>query len=112
VTLIVVPAAPVAGVIESWGPPPAEALAAKGIIAVARAPTSASVAAQLMSWLRRGFGCGAGDGACHRWPSQKDMIDRAPFGSPANFESSVALRPRLATGVPVRGRRLMRRVVC
>jgi hypothetical protein len=44
-----------------------------------------------------------------RVPSQN--IDESPFGNPADSGSPVALRPRLATGVPFQGGRAAGRLV-
>ena len=49
---------------------------------------------------------GAARSSTQREPSQN--IDLAPFGNPADYESPVALRPRLATGVLFRGGRTHR----
>ncbi len=49
--------------------------------------------------VRSGGGCGAFVDPARAIPEHRS----APFGNPADSESPVALRPRLATGVPFRG---------
>ncbi len=76
----------------------------RGSINAGTRSTIGSVASQSRARLRRvGAGAGAGRASeTHLWPSQNTGAE-PPFGNPADLGGPVALRPRLATGVLVRG---------
>jgi hypothetical protein len=96
-TAIDIPGAPDEGSVAIAGV--AAVLVVSGIVRVANTRTMASVA----SLSRQPSAGGPVVSDTQRVPFQKDMGGDAPFGDPADCMSPVALRPRLATGVPVRG---------
>ena len=75
-----------------------------GTSSAARARTITPVESQSLRRRRRrgcGSACGRPSSGSQRSPSQN--MTRSSFGNPADSGSPVALRPRLATGVPFRG---------